>query len=88
MGRRQQPAAARMTIFIFVSHAHSGIRAFTRDESGGNLPAEYAPWGRAAGGSTRYVGGDTDLVARAVLRDGYFLVSGHSKVSARSASQS
>jgi hypothetical protein len=85
MGRRQQAAASRMTIFIFVSHAHSGIRAFTSDETGSNLPAAYAPWDRVSSGATRYVGGDTDLVAKAVRRDGYFLVSGHSKVAARTA---
>jgi hypothetical protein len=61
-------------MFIFVSIIYPGIRAFTVDEAGDNLPAAYAPWRLADGGKAISVEQD-DPVTRAIARDGFFLVT-------------
>ena len=61
-------------MFIFVSATHPSVKAFTADETGENLPAEYAPWRRISNGQALPVG-ENDPVAIAVKRDGFFLVS-------------
>ena len=70
-----------MQVFIFASESCQSISAFTSDDTGANLPAAYAPWRAVNGGRAMAVGGGTDPVARAVERDGYFLLGGHSRYS-------
>jgi hypothetical protein len=64
-----------MEIYIFVSVTTPSVRGFTSVMTGDNLPADYAPWRVPSGGNGMLLGSDTDPVARAVQRDGYFLVS-------------
>jgi hypothetical protein len=66
-----------MPIYIFASRFHSSVKAFTSDETGGNLPDDYAPW--YAAGRAIPVGLDADPVAKAMKRDGYFLVTGKTR---------
>jgi hypothetical protein len=66
-----------MPLCKFASRSHSSVKAFTSDETGGNLPDDYAPW--YAAGTAIPVGLDTDPVAKAVKRDGYFLVTGKTR---------
>jgi hypothetical protein len=64
----------RMRIYVFVSIAMK-VRGFTADMTGGNLPEEYAPWRIVERGRPMVIISDTDPVARAIQRGGYFLVS-------------
>jgi hypothetical protein len=64
-----------MQIYIFVSDLRTSIRAFTADTTGGNLPAEYAPWHAVNGGRAMAAGSHQDPVVRAIARDGFFLVT-------------
>jgi hypothetical protein len=64
-----------MTLYLFMSKAH-GVRAFTSDATGANLPADYAPWARSDHRSAMPVGDGDTFVAKAVRRHGYFLMSG------------
>jgi hypothetical protein len=64
-----------MNIYIFVSESQPNLRAFTSDVSGDNLPTDYAPWRAANGGNAMPLKSDTDPLAKAVKRDGYFLVT-------------
>jgi hypothetical protein len=70
-----------MPIYLFASRSHASVKAFTSDETGGNLPDDYAPW-YAAGGAIQ-VGRDTDPVAKAVSRDGYFLVTSKTRTDSK-----
>jgi hypothetical protein len=63
-----------MTLYLFMSKVH-GVRAFTSDATGDNLPADYAPWTRADHRSAMPVGDSDNFVAKAVRKDGYFLMS-------------
>jgi hypothetical protein len=69
-----------MEIYIFVSVSIPSVRAFTSDRAGDNLPTDYAPWRAANGGKAMFLGSDTDAVATAVKRDGFFLVSAREQV--------
>jgi hypothetical protein len=62
-----------MEIYVFISTTRPSVRAFTSDRTGGNVPADFAPW-RAANGGRPFVAG-SDPVSKVVQRDGYFLVS-------------
>jgi hypothetical protein len=62
-------------IYIFVSDLRAGVRAFTADPTGTNLPTEYGPWHAVNGGRAMAIGSDQDPVARGVARDGFFLVT-------------
>jgi hypothetical protein len=64
-----------MQIYIFISDLRASVRAFTADATGGNLPPEYAPWHAVNGGRARAIGSDHDPIAKAVARDGFFLVT-------------
>jgi hypothetical protein len=64
-----------MQIYIFISESQPSVRAFTEDGTGGNLPREYAPWRAANAGRAMLIGSASDPVAKAVQRDGFFLVS-------------
>jgi hypothetical protein len=68
-----------MEIYSFISTARPSVKAFTSDMSGANLPAAYAPWRVANCGKATVFGSESDPVARAVKRDGYFLLSGKGK---------
>jgi hypothetical protein len=63
-----------MAIYLFVSKTTPSLRAFTSDPGGANLPADYGPW-TFMGHSipTRKTVG---VVAEAVERNGFFLLSG------------
>jgi hypothetical protein len=66
-----------MAIYLFVSEVEPGVKAFTADQSGANLPAAYAPWSISEGRrSTIRSREDDDPVSLMVKRRGYFLVSG------------
>jgi hypothetical protein len=65
----------RMQIYLFASISASGVKAFTSDQTGGNLPEDYAPWSPCGGGTAIPIGTPPDVVANAVRRDGFFLVS-------------
>ena len=64
-----------MQIYIFASNIYPTVSAFTSDQTGGNLPTDYAPWRHVNGGKAMFVGTIADPVAVAVRRDGYFLLS-------------
>jgi hypothetical protein len=51
-------------IYIFVSDLRAGVRAFTADPTGTNLPTEYGPWHAVNGGRAMAIGSDQDPVAR------------------------
>jgi hypothetical protein len=70
-----------MPIYFFASHRETSVRAFTLDATGASLPAEYAPWNRARSSAPLPTEGDGSPVARAVQRDGFFLVTSRSKLS-------
>jgi hypothetical protein len=70
-----------MLIYIFASDTRPRVSAFTADQTGGNLPADYAPWRSINGGKAVSVGSITDPVAVAVRRDGFFLLSGKARIS-------
>jgi hypothetical protein len=64
-------------IFVFFSSKDADVLAFTSDQSGSNLPLDYAPWKPAAeGGAVLASGGGADPVTEAVRRDGFFLAVG------------
>jgi hypothetical protein len=75
-----------MQIFIFVSMI-AKIRGYAADKTGKSLPAEFAPW-QTTGGTKTMVTAATDPVARAIRRDGYFLVSGNVSRKGRPADRS
>jgi hypothetical protein len=67
-----------MEIYLFVSETYPSLRAFTSDETGGTLPADYAPWQALKGGAlTRRPGKRPDPIVAAIARDGFFLVAGN-----------
>jgi hypothetical protein len=70
-----------MQIFVFTS-VIAKITGFTLDRTGRILPAKFAPW-RKLGSTETMVTAVTDPVARAIRRDGYFLISGDTPPSRR-----
>jgi hypothetical protein len=62
-----------MQIFTFMS-VIAKVRGYTSDKTGRSLPVEFAPW-HMTGRTETMVTATTDPVARAIRRDGYFLVS-------------
>jgi hypothetical protein len=65
-----------MIMYRFVSSEYETVRAFTRDATGGNLPADYAPW-RAMDGEQRMSSDAVSpRVAEIVSKTGYFLLCG------------
>jgi hypothetical protein len=67
-----------MQVYLFISDKASRVRAFTSDETGENLPADYAPWQALNSGRPMTIGSETDPVGAAIAKDGFFLVSGRS----------
>ena len=65
-----------MEIYTFISVSRPSVSAFTSDETGGNLPADYAPWQVVGYGKGKPLSSVAETVARAVQRAGYFLISG------------
>jgi hypothetical protein len=63
-------------IFVFISARDRAVLGFTSDQTGCNLPREYAPWEPATQGGAVLVGGESDPVTKAVRRDGFFLAVG------------
>jgi hypothetical protein len=70
-----------MEIYLFASDSRPSVSAFTSDKAGSNLPVEYSPWRAANSGNAMLIGSDTDPIAAAVRRDGYFLLSGKARTS-------
>jgi hypothetical protein len=66
-----------MPIYTFTSRSYPRVKAFTADQTGGNLPNDYAPWTPAGNRAVVPARAHTDPVTKAVQRDGYFLVSGN-----------
>jgi hypothetical protein len=64
-----------MQVYIFISESEPSVRAFTADQTGANLPVEYAPWRAANGGNPMRIASGSDTVARAVAEGGFYLVS-------------
>jgi hypothetical protein len=65
-----------MEIYLFVSKSQPKVRAFTCDETGANLPTDFAPWEMSVRRSAVPVRDCSDPIALALWRKGYFLVSG------------
>jgi hypothetical protein len=66
-----------MPIYTFTSRSYPRVKAFTADQTGGNLPNDYAPWTPAGSRAVVPAHAHSDPVSKAVERDGYFLVSGN-----------
>ena len=62
-----------MDVYLFLSGSAWNLSAFTFDQSGANLPAEYGPWTPANGGRVMLLGA-ADPISRAVSKDGFFLL--------------
>jgi hypothetical protein len=62
-----------MEIYRFNSASKFGIRAFTVDVTGQNLPVDYAPWFADNAGAP--VGNQVSGVLDAIRRCGFFLTS-------------
>jgi hypothetical protein len=62
-----------MQVFVFASCKEARVRAFTSDETGGNLPVEYAPWQRIKGGRLTHMG-TCDPIGDAIETRGFFIV--------------
>lgn len=71
-----------MQIYLFVSGTYPNVRGFTHDQTGGRLPAVYAPW--QPFNDTTFVKLSDDPVVRAIERDGFFLVTGVGRKDTRS----
>jgi hypothetical protein len=65
-----------MEVYFFVSDKQSSVRAFTSDQTGGNLPTEYAPWRVVKSGRLIHIEAENDPIMVAIARDGFFLMSG------------
>jgi hypothetical protein len=63
-----------MQIYLFVSEPEPGVKAFTADHTGENLPTEYAPWRTLDGGRGLYLGSANDPFAIRIRISGYSLV--------------
>jgi hypothetical protein len=59
-----------MEIYCFHADSKFGIRAFTSDVTGQNLPADYAPWFVDNAGAP--VGSQADTVLNAIRHSGFF----------------
>jgi hypothetical protein len=67
-----------MRVFVFISTKDRNVLGFTANQSGSNLPPDYAPWEPAAPGGAVMVGSDPDagVVQAGIRRDGFFLAVG------------
>ena len=68
-----------MRVYLFVSERDTNVSAFTSDDTGGNLPADYGPWRALNGGRGMFLGSVSDRIAITVKLTGYFLVTGRSR---------
>jgi hypothetical protein len=66
-----------MQIYLFISETYPSVMAFTSDETGGTLPADYAPWRALKRGTLTRVARESDAMVAAIARDGFFLVAGN-----------
>jgi hypothetical protein len=64
-----------MAIYVFTSQSSPNLRGFTADETGGNLPATYAPWEKLADEAASGFDRKSHPVAQAVQRHGFFVIS-------------
>jgi hypothetical protein len=65
-----------MILYRFVSSRYETVRAFTRNATGDNLPADYAPWRAMDGEDGMSSDAVTPCVVEIVRKTGYFLLSG------------
>jgi hypothetical protein len=75
-----------MEIYRFHAALKFGIRAFTSDVTGQNLPADYAPWFADNAGAP--VDNQADTVLNEIRRSGFFLTSTRTYRGRRSAQTS
>jgi hypothetical protein len=68
-------ACIYVQVYILISESDPRLRAFTSDVTGGNLPAEYAPWRPTNGGKPMHIASPNDPIGVIIKKDGYFLVS-------------
>ena len=64
-----------MRAYLFASQANEMISAFSQDRTGSNLPAAFAPWRTANASASVFVGNETDYVAQAIQKDGFYLLT-------------
>ena len=64
-----------MQLYLFTSCSRPTVSAFTSDDTGANLPREYAPWRAVNDGRAIAIGSPSSSIAAAVQRDGYFLLA-------------
>jgi hypothetical protein len=75
-----------MQIFIFGSTADVDVVAFTKDQSGKNLPSDFAPWQPLGGSliqsgdSLAGVSGGADAVIEGAARDSFFLARSEARL--------
>jgi hypothetical protein len=64
-------------LYLFWSESDKAVFGFTAEPMGGNLPPEFAPWTKNAGGEAVYTDQDEHPVVNAVVlavqRDGFYL---------------
>jgi hypothetical protein len=65
-----------MQIYLFTSNRHPSVTAFTSDKTGGDLPADYAPWFPVNNGRTILLDSLSEQIAKGLQQRGYFLLAG------------
>lgn len=64
-----------MQIYLFRSEKDPQVSGFTSDETGANLPNEFAPWHPIGGGTALSTGAGADPVSVEVRERGFYLVT-------------
>jgi hypothetical protein len=62
-----------MRVFMFQSGANQNVFGFTRDENGGNLPAEFEPWRRTGSQALPVGTHPRDPLVQALDARGYYI---------------
>ena len=65
-----------MHAYLYASTIDPDMYAFSVQATGGNLPAEYAPWRRLNRGSSHLAGPACIHILQGLERDGYYRISG------------
>ena len=63
-----------MSVYLYDSVSHLGVKAFTFEATDANLPQEFGPWRPSGGGTGISVAKDSGPLEAILNRDGYFLV--------------
>ena len=64
-----------MRAYLFASDLDPSVNAFSELATGGNLPAEYAPWRALNGGTSLLVGPASMKILETMKRDGFYLLT-------------